>query len=250
MEERVQERVLERQPIFNVPGAVLAILLAMIAVHAGRQFLDEQSGMWWLIALAFIPARYAGLAGELPGGDVASVTSWVTHMFVHADMVHLTINSAWLLAFGSVICRRVGVVRFFAFTIASGIAGALLFLVIRPGLLAPVVGASGAVAGLMGGVMRFLFSAMDNGQGRRLSDRPAEISAMSLRTTLTDRRILSATAAFVALNLLAIIGFGAFGTGASIAWEAHLGGYFFGLLCFGLFDIAPQHASPLPTKVE
>jgi membrane associated rhomboid family serine protease len=246
----VQERVQERQPVFNVPGAVLAILLAMIAVHTGRQLLDEQSGMWWLVALAFIPARYAGLAGELPGGDAASVTSWITHMFVHADMVHLIINSAWLLAFGSVICRRVGTLRFFAFTIASGIAGALLFLVIRPGLFAPVVGASGAVAGLMGGVMRFLFSAIDNGQGRRLSDRPAEIPAMSLRTALTDRRILSATAAFVALNLLAIFGFGAFGTGATIAWEAHLGGYFFGLLCFGFFDIAPQHTSPLPTKIE
>ncbi len=250
MEERVQERVQERQPIFNVPGAVLAILLAMIAVHVGRQFLDDQSDMWWLIALAFIPARYAGLAGELPGGAIASVTSWVTHMFVHADKVHLIINSAWLLAFGSVINRRIGALRFFAFAIASAIAGALLFLVIRPGLVAPVVGASGAVAGLMGGVMRFLFSAIDRGQGRKLSERPAEIPAMSLKTSLTDRRIQIATAAFVALNLLAIVGFGAFDTGASIAWEAHLGGYFFGLLCFGLFDIAPQHASPSPPEVE
>lgn len=250
MEDRVQEQVQERQPIFNVPGAVLALLLVMIAVHAGRQLLDDQTGMWWLIALAFIPARYAGLAGELPGGGIASVTSWVTHMFVHADMVHLTLNGAWLLAFGSVICRRVGVTRFFAFTMASGIAGALLFLVIRPGLLAPVVGASGAVAGLMGGVMRFLCSAIDRGEGRKLSERPAEIPAMSLKTALTDRRVLSATAVFVALNLLAIIGFGAFDTGASIAWEAHLGGYFFGLLCFGFFDIAPQHASPLPAEAE
>ena len=247
---RVQEREPERQPIFNVPGAVLAMLLAMVAVHAGRQLLDDQSAMWWLIALAFIPARYAGLAGELPGGDIASVTSWVTHVFVHADMVHLIINSAWFLAFGSVICRRVGVLRFFAFTIASGIAGALLFLVIRPGLIAPVVGASGAVAGLMGGVMRFLFSAIDRGEGRKLSERPAEIPAMSLKTSLNDRRIQIATAAFVALNLLAMIGFGALGTGASIAWEAHLGGYFFGLLCFGFFDIASQQASPLPAKFE
>ncbi len=246
----MQEQAQERQPIFNVPGAVIAILLAMIAVHVGRQFLDDQSDMWWLVALAFIPARYAGLAGELPGGDIASVTSWVTHMFVHADKVHLIINSAWLLAFGSVISRRIGAWRFFAFTIASGIAGALLFLVIRPGLVAPVVGASGAVAGLMGGVMRFLFSAIDLGEGRRLSDRPAEIPAMGLKTALTDRRIQIATASFVALNLLAMIGFGALGTGATIAWEAHLGGYFFGLLCFGLFDIAPQHASPHEAKVE
>ena len=240
----------ERQPIFNVPGAVLAVLLAMIVVHVGRQVLDDQSDMWWLIALAFIPARYAGLAGELPGGDIASVTSWVTHMFVHADKVHLIINSAWLLAFGSVINRRIGALRFFAFTIASGIAGALLFLIIHPGLVAPVVGASGAVAGLMGGVMRFLFSAIDRGEGRRLSDRPAEIPAMSLTAALSDRRIQIVTAAFVALNLLAVVGFGAFGTGATIAWEAHLGGYFFGFLCFGLFDIALQQASPLPTKAE
>ena len=222
----------------------------MIAVHAARQFLDDQDDLWWLVALAFIPARYAGLANELPGGSIASVTSWVTHVFVHADMVHLIINSAWLLAFGSVVCRRVGALRFFAFTIASGIAGALLFLAIRPGLVAPVVGASGAVAGLMGGVMRFLFSAIDLGEGRRLSDRPAEIPAMSLKQALADRRIQIATAAFVALNLLAMIGFGAFGTGASIAWEAHLGGYFFGLLCFGFFDIAPQQASPLPANSE
>lgn len=239
-----------RQPIFNVPGAVIALLGVMLAVHFGRQFLDVQSDMWWLIALAFIPARYAGLAGELPGGDIASVTAWVTHMFVHADKVHLIINSAWLLAFGSVICRRFGALRFFAFTIASGIAGAALFLAIRPGLIAPVVGASGAVAGLMGGVMRFLFSAIDLGQGRRLSDRPAEIPAMSLKSSLSDRRIQFATAAFVALNLLAMIGFGAMGTGATIAWETHLGGYFFGLLCFGLFDIAPQQASPSLPEVE
>ena len=211
----------------------------MIAVHAARQFLDDQDDLWWLVALAFIPARYAGLANELPGGSIASVTSWVTHVFVHADMVHLIINSAWLLAFGSVVCRRVGALRFFAFTIASGIAGALLFLAIRPGLVAPVVGASGAVAGLMGGVMRFLFSAIDLGEGRRLSDRPAEIPAMSLKQALADRRIQIATAAFVALNLLAMIGFGAFGTGASIAWEAHLGGFIGGGVAYALLQPRP-----------
>jgi membrane associated rhomboid family serine protease len=239
-----------RQPIFNVPAAMLALLAVLIAIHVGRQFLDEETGLWWLIALAFIPARYSGLAGELPGGDLASLTSFVTHQFLHADKIHLLVNSAWLLAFGAVIYRRVGLLRFLAFMIASGIAGALLFLLLHPGLMAPVIGASGAIAGLMGGVMRFLFNAIDGGLGPQLREDPAAIPLMPLKTALSDRRIVASSAVFVALNLLAIVGFGALGTASSIAWEAHLGGYFFGLLAFGLFDVASQRVSLSSTNVE
>lgn len=239
-----------RQPIFNVPGAVVAFLGAILAVHVGFQFLGEETYTWWLVALAFIPARYAGYTGELPGGEIAAVASFVTHQFVHADKIHLLINGAWLLAFGAVVSRRIGWLRFYAFTLLAGIAGALLFLLLHPGLMAPVVGASGAIAGLMGGVMRFLFNAIDLGQGKQLREDPASIPLMPLREALTDRRIVASTAVFVALNLLAIVGFGAMGTGNTIAWEAHLGGYFFGLLAFGLFDVAAQRASLSASNIE
>jgi membrane associated rhomboid family serine protease len=46
--------------------------------------------------------------------------------------------------------------------------------------------------------------------------------------------------------LLAIFGFGKFGASGTIAWEAHVGGYFFGLLAFGAFDSAMQNGSPNP----
>ena len=242
-----------RQPIFNVPLAVLALLGVMIAVHLARLTLDENDGLWWLIALAFIPARYSGMAQDLPGGDLAAYTSFVTHMFVHADKVHLAINGAWLLAFGSVVCRRVGALRFLVFSLCCGLAGALLFLALHAGLMAPVIGASGAIAGMMGAVMRFLFPAIDRREGWMLRENPASIPLMPLGVTLRDRRVLAATAAFVALNLLAMIGFGSFSSEGAIAWEAHLGGYFFGLFAFGLFDIASQRgASTLsddPTNV-
>lgn len=235
----------EHQPIFNVPWPVLIVLGVMIAVHLARLSLDEETGLWWLVTLAFIPARYgAGTAG-LEGGGIAAWTSFVTHLFVHADHVHLAINGAWLLAFGSVLAKRIGALRFFAFFIACGIAGAGLFLALHPGLLAPVIGASGAIAGLMGGVMRFLFVAIDEGRGPLLREDPASIPRMPLRVALRDRRIVIATLAFVGLNLLALIGFGSFGEAAAIAWEAHLGGYFFGLLAFAWFDRAPQHELPL-----
>ena len=239
-----------RETVFNVPGVDLALLAILIAIHAGRQFLSLEDSTWTLLAMAFIPARYSGMAADLPGGDVASVTSFATHMFAHADAVHLAINGMWLLAFGSVLARRMGGPRFLLFALACGIAGALLFLVMHPGLVAPVIGASGAIAGLMGGVMRFLFSAIDRGIGYRLREDPASIPLMDLKTALTDRRLVLASAIFVAVNLLALIGFGTFGAAGSIAWEAHLGGYFFGLLTFGYFDPAPQHHVSHPPQCE
>jgi membrane associated rhomboid family serine protease len=56
--------------------------------------------------------------------------------------------------------------------------------------------------------------------------------------------------AFVGLNLLAIIGFGKFGEVGAIAWEAHVGGYLFGLLAFGLFDSAAQNAPPPSPQLD
>lgn len=232
-----------REPIFNVPGPVVAILALFAAVHFGLNYLSDADFTWWALALAFVPARYSGQAGQIPGGDIASLTSFVTHQTVHIDLVHLILNSLWFLAFAAVLCRRMGSLRFIAFSVASGVSGALLFLLLHIGLMAPVVGASGAIAGMMGGVMRFLFNAIDLRQGSLLRADPASIPRMPLIAALQDRRIVIASVAFLGLNLLALIGFGSFGANGAIAWEAHLGGYFFGLLAFGLFDIAPRNSS-------
>jgi membrane associated rhomboid family serine protease len=236
--------VSKREPIFNVPGGVLAILAILIAVHVALSLMTPEQFQWWVLALAFIPARYAGFTGEIPGGDPAAVTSFVTYMAVHADVVHLGLNSVWLLAFGSVLCARLGNLRFFAFSIAGGIAGALLFLVFNPGLAAPVIGASGAISAMMGGVMRFLFTAIDRGEGYLLRNNPRAIPAMSLKETLSDRRVVLMSVVFIGLNLLAMIGFGKFGETGAIAWQAHVGGYIFGLCAFSAFDSAMQNDPP------
>jgi membrane associated rhomboid family serine protease len=231
------------QPIFNVPGTVLGILAVLIAVHVALALLSPEQSLWWTLALAFIPARYSGLADQIPGGSVADVTSFVTHMTVHADLTHLAFNSLWLLAFGSVLCARIGGFRFVAFSIAGGISGALLFLVFNPGLAAPVIGASGAVSAMMGAVMRFLFSAIDRGEGYLLRHQPSAIPAVTTMGALRDRRIVLASIVFLGINLLAVIGFGKFGETGAIAWEAHIGGYLFGLFAFGLFDRVDARAA-------
>ena len=93
--------------------------------------------------------------------------------------------------------------------------------------------------------MRFLFNAIDRGEGHLLRQQPCRHSARDAKQEhLQDRRILLASAVFIGINLLAIIGFGKFGAAGAIAWEAHVGGYLFGLLAFGAFDTAAQNETP------
>jgi len=84
----------------------------------------------------------------------------------------------------------------------------------------------------MAAALRFVFGAPMTGD-IDLARAPLE----SLIKTLTDRRILAVLGLWVVLNL--VFGLGAVsiaGAEGSIAWEAHIGGFLFGLLCFGFFD--------------
>ncbi|MFA5951296.1 MAG: rhomboid family intramembrane serine protease [Hyphomicrobium sp.] len=224
------------EPIFNVPRVVIGILLTICAVHALRSLLSEDTDVWLVYAAGFIPARFESGGSELPGGEAARFTSWITHMLIHGDVVHLGFNSVWLLVFGGAIAERVGPVRFLLFSLLTGIAGAAAFYAWNPSLLAPVVGASGAISGLMGGTMRFMFTAIDSGGLRSLRENPRAVPLMSVTEALADRRVQWMSLMLVVLNVLAAFGFGTAQDSAVIAWQAHIGGYFAGLLTFGFFD--------------
>jgi membrane associated rhomboid family serine protease len=235
-----------RQPIFNVPGVVLVLLGSFLAVHVLRWALPMEDNAWLTAALAFIPARETGMAADLPGGSVATVTSFVTHQFVHGDLAHLIINSAWLLAFGTPVARRTDAVRFIAFFLIAGIAGALLYLAINGSALILVIGASGAISGLMGAAFRFLFRGMQEGGPIGLAH-ASTTRLMPLGETLRDRRIMMAVAGWTVLNVVLAWGAAGLTEAAGIAWEAHLGGFYAGLLLYGFFDHPPLLADDAAT---
>ena len=214
-----------------------------VAVHVLRYLLPDEQSAWLTAALAFVPARLTGMARDLPGGDVAIYTQFVTHLFVHGDLTHLLINSAWLLAFGSPVARRTGTVRFLCFFLLCGIAGALFYAAVSSNSLSMMVGASGAISGLMGGAFRFLFQALRDGDPAALADETDMPPLMSLRAAATDRRVLLAIAGWTVLNTVFAWGAAGLVDGASIAWEAHLGGFYMGFLTFGLVDRPERHSS-------
>jgi len=231
----------EREPIFNVPASVLVLLALLALVHAGLSLLPATQMTWTMLALAFIPARCTGLMADLPGGSIAAATSFLTYQVVHADLTHLLVNSAWLLAFGSAVAMRFGGARFVVFTALCGIAGAVAFLFLRWGEAVPVVGASGAVSGLMAASLRFLFGAVEHDR----SDRGGAPQLMPLARTLVSRRILTIVAVWMVVNFIMAAATPATETSGGIAWQVHLGGFLFGLLACGAFE----RPNPAPQSV-
>jgi membrane associated rhomboid family serine protease len=237
-----------REPIFNVPGVILALLILLGTVHVARTYgLSDEQDTLATLAMAFIPARYTGGMEQLPGGWLSALYSPFTHMLVHADATHLALNSAWLLVFGAIVARRLGSLRLVVFTLVTGLAGALAFALVHWGALLPVVGASGAVSGLMGGAIRLMHAVMRVGAMREIAVAANFVPLAGIGETLRDRQVLIIIAVTLAINL----GLGASGSlltpgSGGIAWEAHMGGFLVGLLGFGLIDPGPRPLPPLP----
>lgn len=225
-----------RQPLFNAPGVVVAVLAVLAVMHGGRQLLGQETDHQVLVYLAFFPLRFSELGAELPGGTVAAYTSLFTHALLHVDWVHLLINGAWLLAFGSLIARRMNAVCFIILFAVCAAAGALAYLAFNGFQRIAVIGASGAVSGLMGASFRLIFSFADGGGLRVLQEHPDLVPRMPLSVVLTNSRVLGAVAVWVAVNLVFGYVFPGVLAAGGIAWEAHLGGFFAGFLLFDLFD--------------
>ena len=247
-----QEMPRRHVPAFNVPAVILALAAIMIAVHLVRTyFLSDVQDFWVILTFAFIPARY-GLdptiarlppGFEFPGGFAADLWTYVTYGFLHGDWTHVIVNLLWMFAFGSVVARRFGTIRFLILSTVATVAGVLLHQVFHFGELIPVVGASAAVSGHMGAATRFAFS---GGQSILGAAGPGGLAhslpAVGLWSALKDRRVIAFVAVWFGINIL-------FGTGlvsmpgaeAGIAWEAHIGGFLVGLLGFSFFDPPVQY---------
>ena len=235
------------EPIFNVPPVVVATAAVLLFVHALRMWVfTEAQDTQFLLIFAFIPARYdAGLAGSFPGGFGADLWTFFSYAFIHANLLHIGLNLAWLLPFGTALARRFGAMRYCAFMLVTSAAGALAYLVSNPEQMAPMIGASAAISGAMAAAMRFVFQ---TGGMLGLSGEAGahRVPARPLFATLTDVRFLMFLVVWLGLNMLFGLGTVSIGgeDGEAIAWQAHIGGFFAGLILFSAFDPAVPQAEP------
>ena len=199
-------------PAFNVPPATLALVAVNLAVFLVLRVLPPAWVDRALDGLTVIPSA---LADAVASGDATAIlgraATLVTYGFIHLAWPHLLINLGFLLAFGSALERALGGRTMIAvFMLAAG-AGAGLQLLLEWGAPILVLGASGGVSGLIGGVIRLLIGDPHDAARRRLG--------------------FTLLSVVVALDLLfGVLGGAVLGIDAEIAWQTHLGGLVAGLL--------------------
>jgi membrane associated rhomboid family serine protease len=235
-----------REPIFTLPPALTAYVLLLAVIHL-RVLLPPDLENWTIDVFGFIPRRYDStlLAIDFPGGEGAKVWTFVTYSLLHANLSHIVFNVLWLLPFGSALARRFGAVRFFVFMAVTAAAGALAHLVTHEHAVAPMIGASASVSGTMAAAIRFAFvrgSFLSFNRGS--AEAAAQVPALPLTRALRDGRVLGFLGIWFGINIIFGLGSIAIGAdGATVAWQAHIGGFLAGLLLFSLCDPIPRAAS-------
>jgi membrane associated rhomboid family serine protease len=129
----------------------VALIAACVLVYLWQMTLGEREGQQAAYALGMIPAVLLG--GQRLHPELALVDPWVTlfsSMFLHGGLLHLGGNMLYLWIFGNNVEDALGRVRFILFYLACGVAAALLQAFVDPQSTIPMIGASGAISGVLG----------------------------------------------------------------------------------------------------
>lgn len=252
--------------MINLPWAVTLVVAVILGFHAARTgLLSPGEELKALVDYALVPARWSvaidpgraeevlRLAGEGAADEASDFrlalaryvvanaepapSTFVTYALLHGSWTHVILNAAWLAAFGAPVARRCGPWRFGALIALGAAAGGAAHLALYPWSVAPLVGASAAVSALMAAASRFVFTPSLRERGLLFDDEVHQRPRQSLAQILGNRR----AALFVGVWLLTNLLFGALGApldiaDASVAWEAHLGGFLAGFLLFPFLD--------------
>lgn len=186
----------------------LNVLFFLVELSGGDQFITD-----W----AFIPARFS----QSPETNAVTIFS---AMFMHGGWLHLFGNMLFLWIFGDNVEDRFGHLKFLIFYLLAGIAATFAQFAVSPGSGVPNVGASGAIAGVLGAyILMFPQSRVNVLVGRQIVAMPAFV-VLGLWIAL---QLVSGVGTIGYTDESADVG--------GVAYMAHIGGFVAGLLMTFLF---------------
>lgn len=196
------------EPHYTRPTATLVIIAANILVFLYQKSLSDYGFERFIFAHGIVPDRL-------------HYSSILTSMFIHGGFLHIAGNMWFLWIFGRGVEDLVGHGKYLFLYFASGFAAALLYIVLNSNSTVPTVGASGAIAGIMGAyLVKF--------------PRARIVTLVFIVIFITT---IDIPAAFLLLYWFAIQFFSGVGTvgaeaasNGGVAWFAHVGGFIAGLL--------------------
>jgi membrane associated rhomboid family serine protease len=186
-------------PYVTTTLVVLNVLVFLLELSQGEKFITD-----W----AFIPARFS----DEPGADAVTI---FTAMFMHGGWMHLIGNMLFLWIFGDNVEDRIGHVKFLIFYFLAGLAATFAQYYVSSNSVIPNVGASGAIAGVLGAyLLMFPQSRVNVLLGR-------QIVAMPAFAVLGLWILFQIISGFAMSDQRADVG--------GIAYMAHIGGFVAGL---------------------
>ncbi len=214
--------------IIKTPWITYSIVAANILIHLiltwNTNFIISDAVAR---AFGFDPASF---------GDFSAIPTLVTSMFLHGDPVHLFGNMVFLLVFGRQVENQLGSLNFLMFYLTTGIGACLAHMFMQPGSSSPLIGASGAISGVLGAFF------VCNPRARiTLILEPILIYFLS-------RLIIRPPAwGFLLVWFFLQISMGLKHHGSNIAFWAHVGGFLAGaLMSIAVYNYIPRnrpHAS-------
>ncbi|MEJ2010598.1 MAG: rhomboid family intramembrane serine protease [Anaerolineales bacterium] len=205
----------------SVPIVNYALIAANILIFLFESALSQRGFQTLLGSFGLIPANFTLTSAH-------SLLTIFTSMFLHGSWFHVLSNMWFLFIFGDNVEDRMGSVRYLSFYLLSGVAAALVYVFIDPSLKDPTVGASGAIAGVLGGYF-YLFP-----RARVLTFVPLFILPWFIEVpAVVFLGLWFVLQVFSGLTVSSVAMGG-------IAWWAHIGGFVFGYIIVRFFVRRPQ----------
>ena len=195
----------------TTPWATYAIIGANFIIHFIITWNDN----------LVIPSDIARTLGFVPTlfGNLSTSHRLVTCMFLHGDLIHLLGNMVFLLVFGRRVESEFSAINFLAFYMTAGVTGCLAHAIVESESTKPLIGASGAISGILGAFL--------------IANPRARITAVLDPTLIFFLRRLTVRlpAWFFLLGwFLLQLGFALKPQASNVAFWAHVGGFTIGLL--------------------
>mgnify|MGYP001577601750 CR=1 FL=1 len=209
-------------PTEIVPVVTVAFIAACVLAFLWQMGLGSRGNEAAIMALGVIPAVLLDRVDLPPELALVPATlTPLTSMFLHGGFMHLAGNMLYLWIFGNNVEDAMGHVRFVIFYVLCGIAAVFGQVLQNPGSEIPMIGASGAISGVLGAYLL-------------LYPHARVLVAIPLGFILHTMRLPAA----IVLGLwfvIQIFSSLAAGDGPGVAWFAHIGGFIAGLALIPLF---------------
>ena len=202
------------------------VTLVLIGVNAYAFlklfWLGSYAGQRYLLYYGLIPCSLTGSC-QVTGRAFSSEVTLLTSMFVHAGFFHFAGNMLYLWIFGNNVEDAMGRVRFFLFYLLCGLGAAYAQILMGPESRIPMVGASGAISGVLGAYLLLFPHA-----------RVLTLIPIFFFIQVVEIRAVFVLGFWIVIQLLN--GFLTFShEGGGVAWFAHIGGFVVGCVLVGLF---------------